>query len=219
MELVGPPPAADPALAAWARRRQRPDNELPVPAVDLPSVLFRDETLGVGLLGWVHRAGLAMTVSLHLRHAPPQSSSRGPGMSLLADQPGAPADERFLFGLQLADGRSVQPEERPMPGRPFSPPAASDPALFRTGGRGGSTTVEINFWLTPLPPAGPTLLVLRCPAIGLPETSVGFDATTLHDAAGRVAVLWPPVERSPVGWEPRPPDPPTEGWFARSPRP
>lgn len=212
MESVGWQPAADAAaMSAWTRRRQRPDNELPVPA-DLPPVLYRDDAIGVGLLGSVHTTGLAMTVSLHLRHPPVRSPHRMGG--LLSDLPDTPPDERFLFGVQLADGRAVRPLDRPMPHRPVGPPADSEHLLFRTGGHGGSASFSMNYWLTPLPPAGPTLLVVRCPGLGLPETTVEFDAGPVREAAHRVAVLWPPAASPGQPAAPPPPDPPSEGWFA-----
>lgn len=215
MDSSGWHPVADPAtMAAWARRRQIPDNELPVPAA-LPAVLYHDDAVGVGLSGSVHTTGLALSVALRLRHPPPRSSP--PLRGFLGDAPDTPADQRFLFGVQLADGRAVQPQDRPMPGGPPPQPSTADHLLFRTGGQGGSSSFTMRYWLTPLPPPGPTLLVLRCPAIGLPETTVGFDATPLHDAARRVTVLWPPIEPHRPVPELRRPEPPSDGWFAVRP--
>lgn len=215
MESVGWHQPPDPAVvSAWALRSRPPANELPVRA-ELPEVLYRGDAVGVGLLGAVYSTGLSMTVTLRLRH-PPTGAPHRLG-SLLGDHPDSPADERFLFGVQLSDGQRVRPLDRPGP--PFGDPSAAPVSptghsLTRNGGHSGGDTVETTYWLSPLPPAGPTGLVLRCPALGLPETTVEFDATPIVTAAARVTVLWPPVTARPPVVRPRPPEPPTEGWFA-----
>jgi hypothetical protein len=74
--------------------------------------------------------------------------------------------------------------------------------------------VEQEWWLTPLPPAGPLRLVVRCGLFGLPEASVVLDGAAIRAAAEEVVVLWPwaPPRREA---EPEPPalDLPADSWF------
>ena len=75
--------------------------------------------------------------------------------------------------------------------------------------------MDQDWWLSPLPPEGPLLVVVRCPEIGLEETVAELDGTATRRAGEAATVLWPwqpPVEPSA---EPSPPpDVPVGSWFA-----
>lgn len=69
------------------------------------------------------------------------------------------------------------------------PPTA--PVLIARGGYGGSGCWRQDFWLWPLPSAGPLALVMEWPAEGVPETRVELSADDLGAAAERAIELWP----------------------------
>jgi hypothetical protein len=48
----------------------------------------------------------------------------------------------------------------------------------------------MNYWLWPLPPAGPLRWVAEWPEMGAPETSVEVDASVLSAAAAESEQLW-----------------------------
>ena len=50
---------------------------------------------------------------------------------------------------------------------------------------------NVTLWLTPIPPPGTTKLVVRCIALGLPETALQWDGTPIADAAASITPLWP----------------------------
>jgi hypothetical protein len=71
-------------------------------------------------------------------------------------------------------------------------------------------------WLSPLPPAGPLRVVVRCDLLRLPETVTELDGTAIRAAAAEVVTLWPwvsPREAEPQ-LTPPPPDVPADSWFA-----
>jgi hypothetical protein len=123
---------------------------------------------------------------------------------------GADAGQRLLLGIEFADGRrasNARPERRP----PTDPQA---PLL--AGGRGGGTELAHDrvSWVTPLPPDGPLLVIVRCDALGIPESSVELDGGEIARAGRRATVLWP-APPPPTRREPEPPRLPGEGWFSR----
>ncbi len=65
--------------------------------------------------------------------------------------------------------------------------------------------------MTPLPPPGPLLIVLRWLELGIEETVTELDGTAIAAAGHAAEVLWPPAPPLPP---PHPVAPPTTGWFA-----
>lgn len=199
----------DPALMRERMKRWSPPvNELPLPVV-LPTVVFRSDRFAVGLSGEVYSTGLSL--SLSLRQASHGRDDRrlfqriGPRTSL-------PADEQLFVGVELADGRRVVLAD------PVSPREADegpqDTLLMQRAGQPlGDTAFTMLLWLTPVPPPGPTTLVVRCPAVGLPETAVKWDGAPIAEAAASIVPLWPTPEPPAA---PRTPPRPTDGWFAAS---
>lgn len=47
-----------------------------------------------------------------------------------------------------------------------------------------------DFWLWPLPPAGPLTWFASCPEMGIGQVSLGTDASMLTSAAERAECLW-----------------------------
>ncbi|MCZ2827226.1 hypothetical protein O2W14_00070 [Modestobacter sp. VKM Ac-2986] len=196
----------------WERRHSAPENEAPV-AVPVSAVLARSDTAAVTLTGvQVFTTGLTFTLGVRCR---PEALGSGDISDLLWGHRGP--GPQVLVGVELADGRRASN----VPGsvHAFADPGDLDGLVFHHGsGSGGQLSAEQVWWLSPLPPAGPLRLVVRCDALGLPETVTELDGTALRAAAERVVTLWPWV--SPRGVEPPQPPPgpelPADSWFART---
>jgi hypothetical protein len=194
------------------RRLSAPENEVPA-SIPVSALLVRTGTSALTLTGvQVFSTGVGFTLTVRCRpEALPDGQAdlhelmwrgrRGQGSAL-------------LVGVEFADGRRASN----LPGRdPFGSAAGSGDLLLTQGsGSGHQLTVEQEWWLSPLPPAGPLRLVVRCDLLDLPETVTELDGTAIQAAAEDVAVLWPWVPPSAVG-PPGPPAPdvPADSWFAR----
>ena len=62
--------------------------------------------------------------------------------------------------------------------------------LREHGGGGGGTAWDTEYWLWPLPPAGPFAFVCEWPARGIAESRAEIDAAAILEAAGRASTLW-----------------------------
>lgn len=191
------------------QRFNPPENE--VPAVHpVSAVLARTEHSALSLTGVrVFSTGLAFTIDLRCR---PEALPEG-SVDLHSLLWGRGGESRVLVGLEFADGRRVSN----LPGRdPFGGDA--DAVVFHQGsGSGSQLSLEQEWWLSPLPPAGPLRIVVRCDLLGLPEASLELDGAAVRAAAEGVVVLWPWVSPSALQ-EPEPvmPDLPADSWFASS---
>ncbi|GAA3875484.1 hypothetical protein GCM10022243_45510 [Saccharothrix violaceirubra] len=88
------------------------------------------------------------------------------------------------FGVGFADGRratTVDPWDLP----------DDRPALVPQGGGGSQFHQRKDYYLTPMPPAGPLTLVVAWPDGDIPETATVFDAAELRDASDRAVAIWP----------------------------
>ena len=188
----------------WLRRVNQPENEVPV-AVPLNLLVARTDSIAIALLGLqVYSTGLSFEVVVRLRPSAEQELGARLNELFWERGRGAPG---FLFGLEFADGRRVS-----------NTAAIEHPGdvVFRAGGGGGgSTSIDQSWWLSPLPPPGRLLVLVRCDELGVAETVTEVDATVIDDAARGVVELWPwesPREMTPP--EPVPPDVPPDSWFA-----
>jgi hypothetical protein len=120
--------------------------------------------------------------------------------------PGAPP---LLLGLELADGTRVD--------NVGDPDRGGEVVFTQGSGSGSEYSVDHSWWLSPLPPAGPLTVVVRCPELGLPETSAVLDGTAIRAAAEGVVELWPwePPRRRGPGRPRSAPEIPEDSWFAR----
>ena len=109
---------------------------------------------------------------------------------------------RLKWGFELADGRRVtnvdpwpEPPDTDDSGpRPVGAQWEPDrPVLQGGGGGGGSRSVDRDYWLWPLPPAGRLLVVCQWPDQGIETTSQELDAGPFLEAARRARPLWPPA--------------------------
>jgi hypothetical protein len=186
----------------------RPENEIPV-AVPLNTVLARTDDIALALLGLqVYSTGLSVDLALRAR-VPPTGPQRDLGQFLF----GPPhRTAGLLVGLEFADGRRITNT-----GPPFAGATDEDGFVFHPGGgSGGTLAADQSWWLSPLPPAGPLRIVVRCEPLGIAETSTVIDGTAIVQAAARVVELWPwePAPEPPPPWE-QPPDVPGDSWFSR----
>jgi len=94
---------------------------------------------------------------------------------------------RFRFGSVYADGRAATSGTRDAP---MVENASGGPTLvlLRSGSFG--LLWAGDYWLHPLPPAGPLVLGCRWPDRGIPETLVEIDPAPLLSAAATSAPVW-----------------------------
>jgi len=168
-----------------------------------------------------YTTGVLFSAALRLRR---RFDSYGPNMHMElmgsptrtsgADDP----DGRLMLGVQLSDGRRTVMTTGFLPVTQADAPADPDAlSLLSTpgGGFSGDLSSDVRYWLRPLPPSGPLLLITRWLALGIEETVTELDGSTIAAAGALATALWPPVtpqDREP----PPPPPPPASGWFAES---
>lgn len=122
------------------------------------------------------------------------------GSSPLVVRPFPPADlfttvDRdglLRVGIQYADGRrgAISPWVRPRP--PVPGARADDPEavlLMQSLGGGDLLTWDANFWVSPLPPAGPVVFYGSWLDAGAGEQRAEFDGTAIRAAGGRAVRL------------------------------
>lgn len=187
----------------FVRRMNKPENEVPV-ALPMNRLLSRTPDLAIALVGLqAYTTGVAFELVARARGLEDPAADNRLG-SIFWGHAGAPS---FLLGVEFADGRRAS--SLPFPGR------SGDIVFHQGGGSGGETAVDQQWWLSPLPPEGPLLVVARCPEIGLDETVLELDGAAIRRAGESAIVLWPyepPVDRDPG--PPPPPDVPSDSWFA-----
>jgi hypothetical protein len=193
------------------RRRQRPDNEIPVP-VPVEVTLFRSPDIAVFICGLrAFRHGLDFTVEIRSRADGPDL---GPGLHG-HDQSG----DVFLFGVEFADGQRCS-NLPPLGSLPMDDAEGSaGPTLIPSGGGGSSNSADISYFLSPVPPPGDLTFVCAWPGRGVPESRAVLAAQPLVDASQRVSELWPWAPPSYRGTPHATPCVPDGGWFAALQRP
>jgi hypothetical protein len=193
------------------RRYQAPENEVPA-VVPVSRLLARTDSSALTLTGvQVFSTGLGFTVALRCRPEALPAEELDLGGLMWHGRHGSATE--LLVGVEFADGRRASN----LPGRdPFGAPDGPEGlVLNQSSGSGQTLSVEQEWWLSPLPPAGPLRLVVRCDLFGLPETTVELDGAAIRAAAADVVVLWPWVPPS-AAEPPSPPAPdlPADSWFA-----
>ena len=110
---------------------------------------------------------------------------------------------RLKWGFEFADGQrvtNVDPSAwHEQPNRDHSRSHQADawlwepdhPVLSGGGGGGGERSVDRDFWLWPLPPAGRLRLVCQWLDQGIEPTVQDLDAQVFLDAAARARPVWP----------------------------
>lgn len=193
-----PPPPPEPPeehrQPAWIGP---PENELGV-AVPARHVLFRSGDLVIALLGLVvFSNGIELQVVIRRRELPDEPDPMHFHMRGRHTRGSELAPEVFRFGVELSDGRKATNVGFP---HPFGPEEPTGPILMERGGGGGGKTWSWNYWLWPLPPAGPLRVVVEWPAANVPLTDIELDGAALMAAAAGVDVLWPDEPPSSSTW-------------------
>lgn len=192
--------------AAW-RRRQRPENEVPV-SVAIDAVLADDQDVVVFISGArVFSNGVDFTLEVRARHG--TNDGRG-GMLVGVHGDGDPSN-RLLLGVELSDGRRCTNIGAYTADFHDS---ADRPLLTPGGGSGGTRASDISLFLSPLPPPGDLRVVCAWPKFGLHEKITVLSADVIVEAAHRVRLLWPWEPEPGPEWGVKPPDVPEGGWFA-----
>jgi hypothetical protein len=206
------------AFEDWNRRMSAPENEAPA-GLPFSVVLGRTDQTAVFLTAFqVYSTGLAFTLSIRLRSEP--RGHLGHRIHELVSghghvEPDVALDDRLLLGVEFADGRTAT--NLPMPWRPpFGEDAGprDAPTLNMSGGSGGSRSYDQDLWLSPLPPAGPVIVVCRWPGFGIAESQTALDGAAIVAALESVQTLWPWEPAVEPDLEPSEPQLPADGWFA-----
>jgi hypothetical protein len=196
-----------------------PDNELPT-GVGLTVLLGRTDDAAVGITGIeAFSTGFRFTLAVRLRQAPPELAYGGLFTlvsSHLHAGVEASVENRLLLGIEYPDGRRASTlQDMRMPG----PRAVADVeqlVLVQQGGGGGQQSVDQSYWVAPLPPDGPVVVVMAWAGFGMPECRTVLDGAAIRAAAARSHSLWPPQPAS-EHREPPPTPRPSSGWFAEPP--
>jgi hypothetical protein len=105
--------------------------------------------------------------------------------------------EVLRLGLMYADGRRTAAAAA----RPLGDDAA-DPGrlvMLEGGSSGSPRRWDGEFWVYPLPPAGPVTFVASWPKHGVAETRVELDGAAIREGAKRAVTLWPEEPESTPG--------------------
>jgi hypothetical protein len=183
-----PPPPPEPIQRrrpAWMRS----DAVIPG-SVPAEVVLIHTEQVAVAV-GSVraYPNGFEFTVLVRLRR---EDETRWPGHSDVFERSprGTRGDgSQLRLGVLYADGRrAATTGER---WRPRDDEDDGRLVLQQGGGGGSSRGCDWDFWVHPLPPAGPVTLVASWLGQGVAESQAELDGTAIRAAAGRAVTLWP----------------------------
>lgn len=168
---------------AWRSRMNPPDNEIPV-ALAWTAVVGRSTDMVIAVVGArAYSNGVVLDIAARTRTRPDDPNGL---FGTVFDEPGP---DSLLLGVEFADGRTTV---GPAGGRPDDDLPDDSPLLFQGGGYGSDRNIEMSYFLSPVPPAGPMTFHCAWPAFGIAPTRTEFDGTVLADAQRRVEVLWPP---------------------------
>ncbi len=96
------------------------------------------------------------------------------------------SDEHLRLRIEFADGSHADNLGPPMLER-----MGPAPALQPGSGGASESMAEVTFWVSPLPPPGPIILICEWPKYGIPPTRQEIDGALIVEAASRAVELWP----------------------------
>ncbi len=199
-EIPPPPPVTD---LDWIQPVWRaPPLNTVGSRVAIDFVLARTNEVAVFVSSvMAYPTGLAIGLGVRRR-----SFSLNPSSNMSVGSRDAPADG-LHFGLQFSDGSKVTTLDSGPTVDENDPQALPARAvLTHNGGGGGVHSFDHDFWVWPLPPAGPLAFVCEWLAQGIPLTRIEIDGSPIVAAAARAEVLWDLPESSGSG-----------GWAAYAP--
>lgn len=130
----------------------------------------------------------------------PEAEDLDPSLGGIHRRPGHAStyDSMVRFGIEFADGRKVTN----VGDRGHWADEPEGPVLWGMGGGGGGGRWHQDFWVWPLPPAGPVWFVCEWPAAGIQLSRVEVDGQLILDAASRSRELFPnrPTSHSGATW-------------------
>lgn len=174
--------------------------------VPVEFVLGRSETTVVLLAGVrAFPTGLGMTLGVRVRGRVLRRDLHGEVFDgpYAHDMDAAWQAGRLKWGFELADGRRVTNVDPPpysqQPNQDHHRPHQQDdwtwepnhPVLQGGGGGGGPRSVDRDYWLWPLPPAGRLRVACQWLDQGIAQSVQDLDARPFLDAAARSQPVWP----------------------------
>src|SRR4051794_11567496 len=184
-----------------------PENEVPV-GITPVGQLAESETAWIGITALqVYTTGISLTLSIRIRSEPPDLPY---GVFEVLSHGGRykiPPEQHLWLGGQYAEG-TMGTKHGPFPSERFNQDRVH---LLSGAGHGGNRAYDGQYWMAPIPPAGPLTFICTWPLCDIPETRTVVDAAPIREAHSRTCVLWPEEPREPE--EPDAPSPPST-WFA-----
>jgi hypothetical protein len=153
-------------------------------------IIARTEETVVAIAGLqVYPQGFGFTLNLRLRTVSIREVRQFPQWfeSFTPEGDRLP-DELLRSGVQFADGRKATSLDRPWHDPEEEP---HGPVLNESGAGGSASSYDVEYWVWPLPPAGPLAFVSEWPVRGIAESRAEIDAGLIHEAATRAMTLWP----------------------------
>jgi hypothetical protein len=167
-----------------------PDDILPG-VVPVELIIGRSDSAVVMLTGMrAYPTGLGMRLGVRVHRSMHSKDLNDEVFGYTRDMgPDWPA-RRLKWGFELADGRRVTNVD-PFP--PFDEPARDPdrPVLSQGGGGGGSRSVDADYWLWPLPPAGPLRVACQWLEHGIELSVQELKTQPFLDATARARPIWP----------------------------
>jgi hypothetical protein len=108
-------------------------------------------------------------------------------------------EELLRFGVQFADGRSVNNLDPPAVGA--DGPDPNRPMLSMGPGTGGGVdgwSFDTDYRARPLPPPGPLAFICAWPGRGIPTSRVEVDGAAIREAANAAITLCPTIRTAPT---------------------
>ena len=173
-----------------------PDDMLPG-VVPVELIIGRSESTVVILTGMhAYPAGLGMRLGVRVRAPMHRRDLSDEVFGHTYDMDADWQARRLKWGFELADGRRVT-NVGPFP-PVFDEPAHKPdrPVLVQGGGSGGDRSVDADYWLWPLPPAGPLRVACQWLAQGIEMSVQELQTQPFLDAARRARPIWPESEPS-----------------------
>lgn len=181
-----PPPPDEPEQPEWAGP---PQGVLPGVSTQRAVLFKTDRAFLMAHRFLVYPAGIEFALNLRLRH-PDDYQHELPWELRGRKRPDPPPDDFLRLGVLLNDGTKWTNLDWPdLNWRPGRQP--DHPVVICRGGGGGRDSYNMRYWMWPLPPAGPLIVVSEWPAYDIPETRVAVDATELRACAAEAETIWP----------------------------